>query len=437
MNHKNIVKALGVYEDKGKWYQVQEYIPNDQRKQIRYNQQLEEQQKQINERDIKQISWQQRLISSVSYSWRNEKIRWQQYQILCGIEYQHSNSIQHRDLKPENVLITNDGIVKITDFGQARIHKNYPRRYNTNIITQYYRAPEILLGSTEYGYGVDIWSYGVIFCEQLLGETLFTYNENEILYQIINEVGIPNEDELNEILLYTDTTMDDHIFHNTFYDDIYIQCCTLSLYNDTRQPYLHLENTNLRSLYTTTNTNTTICQLCQQRQDQNIDNGIYYIDGNKLCHHGYGSYSIVQNPVLTCKYCKNDNTKDDTTNDTIINKEDIIEKINKNIYGSIHTNKNNEINIENAIDIKDSYISNDNISKNNTPYADLVVNNLNTKSLSDFLNPSKLTKLQRLQKVVDENTMDLIYKMLCINPSNRIKASEALLHPFFDGLNNG
>jgi len=88
--------------------------------------------------------------------------------------------IFHRDLKPDNILIGNDETtVKITDFGLSRGFGIPLKSYSHEIMTLWYRAPEILLGSKEYGPAIDIWSVGCIFYELLHRRPLF-HGESEI-----------------------------------------------------------------------------------------------------------------------------------------------------------------------------------------------------------------------------------------------------------------
>ncbi|KAH9493256.1 serine/threonine protein kinase, CMGC, CDC2/CDK sub [Bulinus truncatus] len=98
-------------------------------------------------------------------------------QILEGLHYIHSHRIIHRDLKLSNILITTDGVVKIADFGMARFE--CPSRfYSPNIATLHYRSPELLLGSTNYGPAVDVWSLGCIIVE-LFSRTRFILGDTE------------------------------------------------------------------------------------------------------------------------------------------------------------------------------------------------------------------------------------------------------------------
>mmetsp|Transcript_30442 Transcript_30442/g.29915 ORF Transcript_30442/g.29915 Transcript_30442/m.29915 type:complete len:85 (+) Transcript_30442:66-320(+) len=82
-------------------------------------------------------------------------------QLLKGVEHMHRQWIIHRDLKTSNLLISNNGILKICDFGLARMFSDPPTPYTDLVVTLWYRAPEILLGKEKYdGRAVDMWSVG-------------------------------------------------------------------------------------------------------------------------------------------------------------------------------------------------------------------------------------------------------------------------------------
>lgn len=117
-------------------------------------------------------------------------------QIVEAVDYCHENLVFHRDLKPQNILIDNEGkTVKIADFGLAR-HFSVPFRiYSKEIVTLWYRAPEIIMGAKDYGIGVDIWSLGCIFAQLFTGKPLFQGDcQVEQLFIIFYVLGTPNEE---------------------------------------------------------------------------------------------------------------------------------------------------------------------------------------------------------------------------------------------------
>jgi mitogen-activated protein kinase 15 len=98
------------------------------------------------------------------------------YQILKALKFIHSAGIIHRDLKPSNILINSEAYIKICDFGLARCvmgDSNNDVTMTDYVATRWYRAPEILLGSTKYSTQADMWSVGCIFSELFSGKPLF------------------------------------------------------------------------------------------------------------------------------------------------------------------------------------------------------------------------------------------------------------------------
>lgn len=96
-------------------------------------------------------------------------------QLLCGIAFMHHNKIVHRDIKASNLLLNNQGMLKIGDFGLSRFWNEVNAnagRYTNKVVTLWYRPPELLLGTTSYDYSVDMWSIGCIFAELLTGRAI-------------------------------------------------------------------------------------------------------------------------------------------------------------------------------------------------------------------------------------------------------------------------
>lgn len=116
------------------------------------------------------------------------------YQLLTGVAYCHHHRVLHRDLKPQNLLINREGDLKLADFGLARAFGIPVRSYTHEVVTLWYRAPDVLLGSRKYSTPVDIWSIGCIFAEMVNGTPLFKGTSEETqLDTIFRHLGTPNE----------------------------------------------------------------------------------------------------------------------------------------------------------------------------------------------------------------------------------------------------
>merc|ERR1712107_150893 len=114
------------------------------------------------------------------------------HQLCCGVEFCHSHGVLHRDLKPENLLINSNLQLKIADFGLARAFNLPIQKYSHQIMTLWYRAPEVLLGCQTYSTPVDLWSVWCVVVEMATGMPLFEGDsEIDTLFRIFHKLGTP------------------------------------------------------------------------------------------------------------------------------------------------------------------------------------------------------------------------------------------------------
>ncbi|XP_071942710.1 cyclin-dependent kinase 2-like isoform X1 [Antedon mediterranea] len=167
LNHDNIVRLLDVIHNEKKLYLVFEFLNQDLKKY---------------------------MDSAPPSGLPLSLVKSYLYQLLQGVACCHSHRVLHRDLKPQNLLIDKNGSIKLADFGLARAFGLPVRTYTHEVITLWYRAPEILLGSRFYCMPVDIWSLGCIFVEMLTRRALFP-GDSEIdqLFRIFRTLGTPDE----------------------------------------------------------------------------------------------------------------------------------------------------------------------------------------------------------------------------------------------------
>jgi len=124
--------------------------------------------------------------------------------VVSGVGYLHARGVMHRDLKPQNVLVNleESGIVaKIGDFGMARPLANDAGLYTRNVVTLWYRAPELFLGANLYGREVDCWSVGCVIAEMAFRTPIFEGCSSEIgtLLKIFQMFGTPGEDLYGDV----------------------------------------------------------------------------------------------------------------------------------------------------------------------------------------------------------------------------------------------
>ncbi|KAH7533854.1 hypothetical protein FEM48_Zijuj04G0175900 [Ziziphus jujuba var. spinosa] len=147
MQHGNIVRLQDVVHSEKRLYLVFEYLDLDLKK---------------------------HMDSSPEFAKDPRQVKMFLYQILRGIAYCHSHRVLHRDLKPQNLLIDRrTNALKLADFGLARAFGIPVRTFTHEVVTLWYRAPEILLGSRHYSTPVDVWSVGCIFAEMVNQRPLF------------------------------------------------------------------------------------------------------------------------------------------------------------------------------------------------------------------------------------------------------------------------
>ncbi|EFJ15022.1 hypothetical protein SELMODRAFT_139306 [Selaginella moellendorffii] len=169
MQHGNIVRLQDVVHCEKKLYLVFEYLDLDLKK---------------------------HMDNSPDFAKSPRMIKTFLYQMIRGLAYCHSHRVLHRDLKPQNLLIDRrTNALKLADFGLARAFGIPVRTFTHEVVTLWYRAPEILLGSRHYSTPVDMWSVGCIFAEMINQRPLFP-GDSEIdeLFKIFRILGTPNEE---------------------------------------------------------------------------------------------------------------------------------------------------------------------------------------------------------------------------------------------------
>ena len=167
LNHPNVVRLRDVVHDETKLYLIFEYLDQDLKK----------------------------YMNTVGTGLPPHTVKSFMYQMLSALVFCHTHRVLHRDLKPQNILIDKQGSLRLADFGLARAFGLPIKTYTHEVVTLWYRAPEILLGGRQYSTPVDIWSVGCIFAEMAQKRPLFM-GDSEIdqLFKIFKVLGTPNED---------------------------------------------------------------------------------------------------------------------------------------------------------------------------------------------------------------------------------------------------
>ncbi|KAM4133879.1 hypothetical protein ACJW30_01G365600 [Castanea mollissima] len=134
------------------------------------------------------------LAATTEIKFTEAQIKCFMQQLLCGLDHCHSHGILHRDIKGSNLLIDQNGNLKIGDFGLATFF-NQKQPLTSRVVTLWYRPPELLLGATDYGVSVDLWSTGCILAELFAGKPIMPgRTEVEQLHKIFKLCGSPSEE---------------------------------------------------------------------------------------------------------------------------------------------------------------------------------------------------------------------------------------------------
>ncbi|CAN9185458.1 unnamed protein product [Alternaria alternata] len=166
LNHANIVNLREVMVEKNDCYMVFEYLSHDLTG----------------------------LLNHPTFKLEQSHKKDLAKQLFEGLDYLHRRGVLHRDIKAANILVSNTGQLKLADFGLARFYaKSSKLDYTNRVITIWYRSPELLLGETQYGPAVDIWSAACVLVEIFTRHAIFPGDGGEInqLDKIYNILGTP------------------------------------------------------------------------------------------------------------------------------------------------------------------------------------------------------------------------------------------------------
>jgi CTD kinase subunit alpha len=170
LNHVNIVPLLEVMVERNDCFMVFEYLSHDLTG----------------------------LLNHPTFSLTQAHKKHLAKQLFEGLDYLHRRGVLHRDIKAANILVSKTGELKLADFGLARFYqKRQKQDYTNRVITIWYRSPELLLGETQYGPAVDIWSAACVLVEIFTRHAIFPGDGGEInqLEKIYNVLGTPTRSE--------------------------------------------------------------------------------------------------------------------------------------------------------------------------------------------------------------------------------------------------
>jgi serine/threonine protein kinase len=167
LNHKNVVELKDCVQEDGRLFLVFEFLDSDLNKYMR----------------------------SCNGMLSPLLVKSYLFQICRGLAFCHARGIMHRQLMPQNLLVSRDGRLKLAGFGLARAFCPPIRPLTHEVVTLWYRPPEILLGSETYGPPMDVWAVGTIFIEMVTKRPLFP-GDSEIdqLFKIFQQLGTPTEE---------------------------------------------------------------------------------------------------------------------------------------------------------------------------------------------------------------------------------------------------
>jgi cyclin-dependent kinase 2 len=179
LKHPNILCIENIFVERSRFYMSFEYMDEDLNKFIK---------RSVKMRHHQASKWPAQVKSLM-------------YQIFSAMAYCRTQSVMHRDLKLQNILIDRDTQqLKVCDFGLARQTYTNGKQLTREVVSLWYRAPEIMLGMKHYSYPIDVWSIGCIFYECLTGETLLPGDtEIDQIFRTFKLFGTPSLDEWPEM----------------------------------------------------------------------------------------------------------------------------------------------------------------------------------------------------------------------------------------------